>query len=128
MLLDCPACCVCVGRSALQPHRAPFWEVSCTAVAAVDVRRTVHLLQVVPTYIVSENTTLLRFLSLSFHQAAQPKNFPVTSCDHDFNHLLFNIYSNDARGNPAMEELLEALLDQPGFGTKCMEKEEEDTP
>lgn len=47
--LDCPACCVCVGRSALQPHCAALWEVSCAAVAAVDVRRTVHLLQVFPT-------------------------------------------------------------------------------
>lgn len=51
---------------------------------------------------------------------------PVISCDYYLNYLLLNVYSNDARGNPAMENLLEALLDQPGFGTKCMEKEEED--
>lgn len=38
-----------------------------------------------------------------------------------------NIYSNDAPGNPAIENLLDALLDQPGFGTKCMEKEKEDS-
>ncbi|XP_053179119.1 phospholipid-transporting ATPase ABCA1 [Scomber japonicus] len=38
----------------------------------------------------------------------------------------YTFYSNDAPGNPAMENLLEALLDQPGFGTKCMEKEEKD--
>uniref|UniRef100_A0A8C2XJ97 P-type phospholipid transporter n=1 Tax=Cyclopterus lumpus TaxID=8103 RepID=A0A8C2XJ97_CYCLU len=38
----------------------------------------------------------------------------------------YTFFSNDAPGNPAMENLLEALLDQPGFGTKCMEKEEED--
>uniref|UniRef100_A0AAQ4RMK2 P-type phospholipid transporter n=1 Tax=Gasterosteus aculeatus aculeatus TaxID=481459 RepID=A0AAQ4RMK2_GASAC len=38
----------------------------------------------------------------------------------------FTFFSNDAPGNPAMENLLEALLDQPGFGTKCMEKEEEE--
>ncbi|XP_034738177.1 phospholipid-transporting ATPase ABCA1 isoform X2 [Etheostoma cragini] len=38
----------------------------------------------------------------------------------------YTFYSNDAPGNPAIENLLEALLDQPGFGTKCMEKEEED--
>lgn len=44
--LDCPACCVCVGRSALQPHRASIWEISCAAVTALDVWRTVHLLQV----------------------------------------------------------------------------------
>uniref|UniRef100_A0A7N6FCH4 ABC transporter domain-containing protein n=1 Tax=Anabas testudineus TaxID=64144 RepID=A0A7N6FCH4_ANATE len=38
------------------------------------------------------------------------------------------VYSpNDAPGNPEMENLLEALLDQPGFGTKCMETEEEDS-
>ncbi|XP_028442644.1 ATP-binding cassette sub-family A member 1 isoform X1 [Perca flavescens] len=37
----------------------------------------------------------------------------------------YTFYSNDAPGNPAIENLLEALLDQPGFGTKCMEKEEE---
>ncbi|XP_036067424.1 phospholipid-transporting ATPase ABCA1 isoform X3 [Oryzias melastigma] len=37
----------------------------------------------------------------------------------------YTFFSNDAPGNPAMENLLEALLDQPGFGTKCMEKEEE---
>uniref|UniRef100_G3P0K8 P-type phospholipid transporter n=1 Tax=Gasterosteus aculeatus aculeatus TaxID=481459 RepID=G3P0K8_GASAC len=29
----------------------------------------------------------------------------------------FTFFSNDAPGNPAMENLLEALLDQPGFGT-----------
>ncbi|XP_074490769.1 phospholipid-transporting ATPase ABCA1 isoform X1 [Sebastes fasciatus] len=38
----------------------------------------------------------------------------------------FTFFSNDAPGNPAMDNLLEALLEQPGFGTKCMEKEEED--
>ncbi|KAM6921905.1 phospholipid-transporting ATPase ABCA1 [Xenentodon cancila] len=38
----------------------------------------------------------------------------------------FTFFSNDAPGNPAMENLLEALLDQPGFGTKCMEKEEDE--
>uniref|UniRef100_A0A8C7ZM90 P-type phospholipid transporter n=1 Tax=Oryzias sinensis TaxID=183150 RepID=A0A8C7ZM90_9TELE len=35
----------------------------------------------------------------------------------------YTFFSNDAPGNPAMENLLEALLDQPGFGTKCMEQE-----
>ncbi|XP_060933642.1 phospholipid-transporting ATPase ABCA1 [Limanda limanda] len=38
----------------------------------------------------------------------------------------YTFFSNDAPGNPAIENLLEALLDQPGFGTKCMETEEED--
>ncbi|XP_065811834.1 phospholipid-transporting ATPase ABCA1 isoform X1 [Labrus bergylta] len=38
----------------------------------------------------------------------------------------YTFFSHDRPGNPAMENLLEALLDQPGFGTKCMEKEEED--
>uniref|UniRef100_A0A8D3BI66 P-type phospholipid transporter n=1 Tax=Scophthalmus maximus TaxID=52904 RepID=A0A8D3BI66_SCOMX len=38
----------------------------------------------------------------------------------------FTFFSNDAPGNTAMENLLEALLDQPGFGTKCMETEEDD--
>ncbi|CAN9500931.1 unnamed protein product [Ophioblennius macclurei] len=37
----------------------------------------------------------------------------------------YTFFSHDAPGNPAMENLLDALLDQPGFGTKCMEKEEE---
>uniref|UniRef100_A0A3Q1ANV7 P-type phospholipid transporter n=1 Tax=Amphiprion ocellaris TaxID=80972 RepID=A0A3Q1ANV7_AMPOC len=35
----------------------------------------------------------------------------------------YTFMSNDAPGNPAIENLLEALLDQPGFGTKCMEKD-----
>uniref|UniRef100_A0A3Q1FT28 ATP binding cassette subfamily A member 7 n=1 Tax=Acanthochromis polyacanthus TaxID=80966 RepID=A0A3Q1FT28_9TELE len=35
----------------------------------------------------------------------------------------YTFISNDAPGNPAIENLLEALLDQPGFGTKCMEKD-----
>uniref|UniRef100_A0A3Q1IMF9 P-type phospholipid transporter n=1 Tax=Anabas testudineus TaxID=64144 RepID=A0A3Q1IMF9_ANATE len=39
----------------------------------------------------------------------------------------YTFFSNDAPGNPEMENLLEALLDQPGFGTKCMETEEEDS-
>ncbi|XP_041647195.1 phospholipid-transporting ATPase ABCA1 isoform X1 [Cheilinus undulatus] len=38
----------------------------------------------------------------------------------------YTFFSHDAPGNPAMDNLLEALLDRPGFGTKCMEKEEED--
>ncbi|KAM4548979.1 phospholipid-transporting ATPase ABCA1 isoform 1-T1 [Odontesthes bonariensis] len=38
----------------------------------------------------------------------------------------YTFFSNDDPGNPAMKNLLGALLDQPGFGTKCMEKEEED--
>ncbi|XP_062306345.1 phospholipid-transporting ATPase ABCA1 isoform X1 [Osmerus eperlanus] len=33
----------------------------------------------------------------------------------------YTFYSNDAPGNPAMENILDALLDRPGFGTKCME-------
>ncbi|XP_054608194.2 phospholipid-transporting ATPase ABCA1 isoform X2 [Nothobranchius furzeri] len=37
----------------------------------------------------------------------------------------FTFFSNDAPGNPAMENLLDALLDRPGFGTKCMEKKED---
>uniref|UniRef100_A0A669BGF6 P-type phospholipid transporter n=1 Tax=Oreochromis niloticus TaxID=8128 RepID=A0A669BGF6_ORENI len=40
----------------------------------------------------------------------------------------YTFFSNDDPGNPAMENLLEALLDQPGFGTKCMEKEDNMTP
>ncbi|XP_028258937.1 ATP-binding cassette sub-family A member 1 [Parambassis ranga] len=39
----------------------------------------------------------------------------------------YTFFSNDAPGNPAMENLLEALLDQPGFGTKCMEEEDNST-
>ncbi|XP_029356365.1 ATP-binding cassette sub-family A member 1 [Echeneis naucrates] len=35
----------------------------------------------------------------------------------------FTFFSNDAPGNPAMENLLEALLHRPGFGTKCLETE-----
>ncbi|XP_034035958.1 phospholipid-transporting ATPase ABCA1 [Thalassophryne amazonica] len=38
----------------------------------------------------------------------------------------YTFFSNDAPGNPVMENLLEALLDKPGFGTKCMQKGEED--
>ncbi|XP_008277592.1 ATP-binding cassette sub-family A member 1 [Stegastes partitus] len=38
----------------------------------------------------------------------------------------YTFFSNDAPGNPAIESLLEALLDQPGFGTKCMENEQEE--
>ncbi|KAM3619144.1 uncharacterized protein V6R79_003683 [Siganus canaliculatus] len=36
----------------------------------------------------------------------------------------YTFFSNDVPGNPAMENLLEALLDEPGFGTLCMEREE----
>uniref|UniRef100_A0A3B4B8V1 P-type phospholipid transporter n=1 Tax=Periophthalmus magnuspinnatus TaxID=409849 RepID=A0A3B4B8V1_9GOBI len=35
----------------------------------------------------------------------------------------YTFFSNDASGNPSMENLLEALLDQPGFGTKSLECE-----
>ncbi|PWA21189.1 hypothetical protein CCH79_00009352 [Gambusia affinis] len=38
----------------------------------------------------------------------------------------YTFFSNDDPGNPAIENLLEALLDQPGFGTKCMQREEPD--
>ncbi|CAL8309859.1 unnamed protein product [Lota lota] len=36
----------------------------------------------------------------------------------------YTFFSNDAPGDPAIENLLEALLEQPGFGTKCLEMEE----
>ncbi|KAJ3599928.1 hypothetical protein NHX12_033882 [Muraenolepis orangiensis] len=36
----------------------------------------------------------------------------------------YTFFSNDAPGDPAIENLLEALLDQPGFGTKCLETED----
>uniref|UniRef100_H2SHG4 P-type phospholipid transporter n=1 Tax=Takifugu rubripes TaxID=31033 RepID=H2SHG4_TAKRU len=36
----------------------------------------------------------------------------------------YTFFSNDAPGSPVVENLLEALLDQPGFGTKCMEEED----
>ncbi|XP_076009720.1 phospholipid-transporting ATPase ABCA1 [Genypterus blacodes] len=39
----------------------------------------------------------------------------------------FTFFSNDAPGNPIMENILEALLDHPGFGTKCMLKEDNST-
>ncbi|KAM3876265.1 phospholipid-transporting ATPase ABCA1 [Diretmus argenteus] len=39
----------------------------------------------------------------------------------------YTFFSNDAPGNPAMENLLEALLDWPGFGTKCMMEEDNST-
>ncbi|KAF7656308.1 hypothetical protein LDENG_00043690 [Lucifuga dentata] len=39
----------------------------------------------------------------------------------------YTFFSNDAPGNPTMENLLEALLDNPGFGTKCMQKEDNST-
>ncbi|XP_053706907.1 phospholipid-transporting ATPase ABCA1 isoform X2 [Synchiropus splendidus] len=35
----------------------------------------------------------------------------------------FTFISNDAPGQSVMVNLLDALLDEPGFGTKCMEKE-----
>ncbi|XP_056132314.1 phospholipid-transporting ATPase ABCA1 [Lampris incognitus] len=40
----------------------------------------------------------------------------------------YTFFSNDAPGEPAMENLLDALLDRPGFGTKCMEQEDNSTP
>uniref|UniRef100_H2SHG0 P-type phospholipid transporter n=1 Tax=Takifugu rubripes TaxID=31033 RepID=H2SHG0_TAKRU len=39
----------------------------------------------------------------------------------------YTFFSNDAPGSPVVENLLEALLDQPGFGTKCMEEEDNST-
>ncbi|XP_042560069.1 phospholipid-transporting ATPase ABCA1 isoform X2 [Clupea harengus] len=33
----------------------------------------------------------------------------------------YTFYSNDAPKDPAIQNLLEALLDPPGFGTKCMD-------
>ncbi|XP_061831887.2 phospholipid-transporting ATPase ABCA1 isoform X4 [Nerophis lumbriciformis] len=36
----------------------------------------------------------------------------------------YTFFSNDAPENPALENLLEALLDKPGFGTKCMVDED----
>uniref|UniRef100_A0A3P8WSU7 ATP binding cassette subfamily A member 7 n=1 Tax=Cynoglossus semilaevis TaxID=244447 RepID=A0A3P8WSU7_CYNSE len=38
----------------------------------------------------------------------------------------YTFISNDAPGNPVFENLLDALLDTPGFGTKCMETEDKD--
>ncbi|KAM6962503.1 phospholipid-transporting ATPase ABCA1 [Aplochiton taeniatus] len=36
----------------------------------------------------------------------------------------FTFFSNDAPGTPAIENILDALLLRPGFGTKCMEHED----
>ncbi|KAI1891830.1 hypothetical protein AGOR_G00147780 [Albula goreensis] len=33
----------------------------------------------------------------------------------------YTFYSNDAPGDPDIQNVIDALLDQPGFGTKCME-------
>uniref|UniRef100_A0A4W5PTA2 P-type phospholipid transporter n=1 Tax=Hucho hucho TaxID=62062 RepID=A0A4W5PTA2_9TELE len=33
----------------------------------------------------------------------------------------YTFFSNDAPGDPAIQNLMDALLDRPGFGTKCME-------
>nr|XP_057928387.1 phospholipid-transporting ATPase ABCA1 isoform X2 [Doryrhamphus excisus] len=35
----------------------------------------------------------------------------------------YTFFSNDAPGNQTMNNLLDALLDEPGFGTKCMKME-----
>uniref|UniRef100_A0AAV2KUD4 Uncharacterized protein n=1 Tax=Knipowitschia caucasica TaxID=637954 RepID=A0AAV2KUD4_KNICA len=40
----------------------------------------------------------------------------------------FTFFSHDAPGDPSMENLLEALLDQPGFGTKCMDTADRGEP
>lgn len=61
----------------------------------------------------------LPFVFLSWHFVSV-----IEHIIEEFFHLRFYIHSNDDPGNPAMENLLEALLDQPGFGTKCMEKED----
>lgn len=63
---DCPACCVRADRSALQPRRSSVWEVSRPAAAALDVRTTVHLLQVGlhPNIYWSTEKTLDLFLQL----------------------------------------------------------------
>ncbi|KAJ8408338.1 hypothetical protein AAFF_G00257520 [Aldrovandia affinis] len=37
----------------------------------------------------------------------------------------YTFFSNDAPADPAIRNLLDALLDQPGFGTKCMKTSEE---
>ncbi|MFT7798628.1 ATP-binding cassette sub-family A member 1-like isoform X2 [Arapaima gigas] len=34
----------------------------------------------------------------------------------------YTFFSNDAPGDPKIQNLLNALLDKPGFGTKCMER------
>uniref|UniRef100_A0A8C2EIU1 P-type phospholipid transporter n=1 Tax=Cyprinus carpio TaxID=7962 RepID=A0A8C2EIU1_CYPCA len=39
----------------------------------------------------------------------------------------FTFFSNDAPQNPAIQNLLDALLNPPGFGTKCMEPKENET-
>lgn len=74
-----------------------------------------------------EQYTFFRYPTLSRNCLQKlPRHF-VSVIEHiieEFFHLCFYIHSNDDPGNPAMENLLEALLDQPGFGTKCMEKED----
>ncbi|CAL9704337.1 unnamed protein product [Knipowitschia caucasica] len=40
----------------------------------------------------------------------------------------FTFFSHDAPGDPSMENLLEARLDQPGFGTKCMDTADQGEP
>lgn len=74
-----------------------------------------------------EQYTFFRYPTLSRNCLQKlPRHF-VSVIEHiieEFFHLCCYIHSNDDPGNPAMENLLEALLDQPGFGTKCMEKED----
>lgn len=40
---------------------------------------------------------------------------------------LFTPHSNDAPENPEIQNLLDSLLDPPGFGTKCMESDRWDS-
>ncbi|XP_061682240.1 phospholipid-transporting ATPase ABCA1 isoform X2 [Syngnathoides biaculeatus] len=39
----------------------------------------------------------------------------------------YTFFSNDVPGDPALEKLLEAVMDMPSFDTKCMEKENSPT-
>lgn len=46
----------------------------------------------------------------------------VSHIHTDLSHASFP-HSNDAPENPEIQNLLDALLNPPGFGTKCMESD-----
>lgn len=109
---DRPSCCVRVHRAGFQSHCPPVWKIPQSGAAALDVRGPGRLHQVqhqLPLMGLKKN--------IGGNRRCNSEFYTHTNVDD----VCCVCFSDDAPADTNMQKLLNALLDAPGFGTRCME-------
>lgn len=111
---DRPSCQFCPSRSDLHHDRPSVRRVSKSDSDPLDVRPTVHLLQVRPHVALDEPSVVYHI-----------KHWGAGLIGGDEVEFIFfsSVPSNEQPFDPRMKRFTERLLHRPGLGTRCMQGE-----